>query len=54
MFVVELYAFHAVLLIESISQDLFKEGVNFTSTIDFTKSRTRTNDTTIRFESLGS
>jgi hypothetical protein len=53
MFVAEIYARYVVLWIDSTSQDLFEEGVKFASTVDFTKSRIRTNDTTVRFEPLG-
>jgi hypothetical protein len=53
MFVAKTCARHVVLWIDSTPQDLFKEGVEFASTVDFTKSRTRTDGTTIRFEPLG-
>jgi len=53
MFVAKINVCHVMLWIDSTPQDLFKEGVNFASTVDFTKSRTRTSDATVRFEPFG-
>lgn len=45
-----IYKQYAVSPVDSISQDLFKDGVEFATNVSFTKSRT--NDT-VRFVLLG-
>lgn len=51
MFVADIYARRMALRINSTPQDLFEEGVEFASGVDFTRSRT---NSTVRFELSGS